>query len=127
MALNVSFANHVGDSLRQAGYAVRRWRHGVMGTQVYERNGRAIVVIPSIELPPPVIQPISQSVSDYFKRLCDVLSGLGKKFNVSDLFLPGGGDVPVPEWFKDWCKKNGIRIHIIDSDSSVLLQIDITG
>ena len=127
MALTVSFAKHIGDSLRRVGYSVRRWRHGVLGTQVYERGGRVIVVIPSIELPPPVIQPIPQSIADYFKRLCDVLSGLGKKFKVTDLVLPGGGVIPIPEWFIDWCKKNGIRIHIVEPESSSLSEIDIFG
>ena len=33
---------------------------------------------------------------------------------VTDIYFPGGGRLPIPDWFRDWCTKMGIRIHIVD-------------
>lgn len=33
---------------------------------------------------------------------------------VDKLVFPGGGNIPIPDWFTDWCKKNGIEIEILE-------------
>ena len=30
----------------------------------------------------------------------------------------GGGTVPVPDWFKDWCADQGIEIKFVDGQDS---------
>jgi hypothetical protein len=34
----------------------------------------------------------------------------------SKIVFRGGGDIPVPDWFRDWCKKNGVEIEICDPE-----------
>lgn len=116
MALSTSIAKHIEDILKRTDFIRRPWRRGIAGTRVYERAKRAVVVVPTIEIVPPCVRPVEQSVDDYFKKLRDVLAGLSKKWNVSDLFLPGGGSIAIPSWFMEWCDANGIRVHVMDPD-----------
>jgi hypothetical protein len=124
MSVTLSYAKHISESLKRAGYTLRWWRHGILGTRVYERSGQVIVVIPTIEISPSFIQPISQSMDEYFKKLHQVLIGLRNKFNISDLFLPGGGGFSIPDWFKEWCNLNGINLHIIDLEGHMLRDVN---
>lgn len=117
MGLHVSIAKHIADLLKRAGYRPRQWRRGALGNRVYEKNGTAVVVIPVIEIPPVAIQPVKISIDDYFDNLRRLLAGLMKKLKVCDLFFTGGGTIPVPPWFEQWCEENGIRIHILDPES----------
>jgi len=116
MSLNVSFTLHIENILTNSGFQKQPWRKGILGTRVYTRAGEAVVAIPTIEIPPPSVVSISQSIDDYFKRLRDVLVGLAKKFNITDIFFPGGGNIPLPNWFSTWCKQNSIHVHILDED-----------
>jgi hypothetical protein len=35
---------------------------------------------------------------------------------VGKLTFRGGGTVPIPDWFRDWCQQNGIEIEILDPE-----------
>jgi hypothetical protein len=116
MPIQPSYARHIETVLISRGFRKRQWRKGILGTRVYERHGRSSVVIPTIELPPPAVQPTGAAIDDYFRGLQGVLAGLGKRYPVTDLYLPGGGNLPLPGWFEDWCKENGIRVHLVTGE-----------
>lgn len=117
MSMNVSYIIHLEKILTHSGFQKKPWRKGILGTRVYTRGEQAVVVIPSIEIPPPFVTPIPQSIDDYFKRLRDVLIGLAKKHNITDIFFSGGGNIPLPSWFSNWCNQNGIHMHILDAEN----------
>ena len=48
-------------------------------------------------------------IDEVFKNLIETI----KRFDAKEIFLPGGGDILIPEFFEDFCRENGISIHII--------------
>lgn len=116
MPINVSFTMHIENILTNSGFQKQPWRKGILGTRLYTRGAQGVVVIPTIEIPPPSVAPIPQSIDDYFKSLRDVLTGMTKKFKITDLYFPGGGNIPLPNWFSNWCNQNGINVHILGTD-----------
>lgn len=34
-----------------------------------------------------------------------------------EVFLPGGGSFPIPNFFKDFCVANGIKLHLFSVDN----------
>ena len=117
MGLSISFWKYLIGKLTHNGYRYRRWNYPIFGARVYEKNGNGVVVITTIDIPPSNIQPIGHSIDDYFRRLQKVLNDLGKVLHLSDVYFAGGGNIPIPDWFRDWCNCNGIHLHIIDTDN----------
>jgi hypothetical protein len=59
------------------------------------------------------IGPNTESeIKDYFDRLKREigLRGIGK------IVFQGGGNIPIPDDFREWCKQNNIKIEILDED-----------
>lgn len=79
-------------------------------------RGTVVVVRPGIRLDPQAGN-VDQQVGDYFGRLRKMLEGLKSKRPVRHLVFQGGGTVPIPDRFRDWCESQGIRIHIIDPEN----------
>lgn len=73
------------------------------------------MILPTIELPRSAISSLQNSVDDYFNRLKKLLENPGSI--ISAIVLPGGGNIRIPKWFSDWCKENGITVHVVDSDN----------
>ena len=118
--LNPSFRKYFEDILKQAGYNFKPSQYyNLQGIRIFVGSKRVIVVVSSLEIPPAKVRNITQSIDDFFKRLRDLLVRHNKRSVVTDLVLPGGGCVPIPEWFKDWCKQNGISLHVLDAESDV--------
>ena len=55
-----------------------------------------------------------QLIDDWFRQMQDVLRDLKKRFGGVDVFFEGGGTVPIPDWFRDWCAQEGINITVGD-------------
>ena len=97
------------------GFPVSEWdkpKKQSRGIRVYDK-GFAVgeVVVPEL----PIESASSKTaVDDCFRNLQDKLNDVLAKGRITDIFLPGGGTVPIPEWFKEWCAKNGIKIHIFE-------------
>lgn len=49
----------------------------------------------------------------FFKNLIELIM----KTDSKDIFLPGGGDIPVPDFFMEFCRNYGVNIHIISIDT----------
>lgn len=116
--IQVNYTKNVIEELNQRGYKHKKWRHGALGSAVYigTPHQKPKVVIKTIEVPPPSIQPLHASVDDYFRRLQSLLVGIISALGPVDLFLPGGGSIPVPSWFQDWCRDNQVHIEICEGD-----------
>lgn len=104
------------------GYTCREW-DSENGKRVYYKKGSdAVIVIPKIT----VKSSSPADIDTLFKKIqAELQDILNKGFNISDLYLPGGGTIPLPDWFKNWCLKNGIRIHMMDVGGCTLPAVAI--
>jgi hypothetical protein len=75
--------------------------------QVLRRGEKNIIVIDSINVDSSV--DIKPQIDEVFKNLIETI----KRFDAKEIFLPGGGDILIPEFFENFCRENGISIHII--------------
>lgn len=78
------------------------------------KNGSPLVIVPGL----PSAKPASPSsarkpIDDWFRQLQDVLHDLKKRFCGVDILFKGGGIVPIPDWFRDWCAQEGIEIIVV--------------
>lgn len=79
--------------------------------QVLTRNKQTLVCVENIYVDTTVnIQP---QIDELFRNLMEVINETEAK----DVFLPGGGDVQIPAFFKQFCEEHGINIHLISPDS----------
>ena len=75
--------------------------------QILKRGDKSIVVIESITLDPSV--EINPQVAEFFRNLTELI----EQGTAKEIFLPGGGDIPIPASFKDWCYENTVHINLI--------------
>ena len=85
---------------QNGGYAIRG------NPRVLERSGRHIAVVKPITIDPKKLQ---EEVDKFFKSLIDII----RKNGIKDVFIPGGGTIPIPQFFLDFCRENGINIHVL--------------
>jgi hypothetical protein len=80
-------------------------------TRVLERNGIHIAAVKPIRINS--IKTLESEIEKFFKTLMGIIQRKGIKI----VFLPGGGTIPVPQFFLDFCKKNGVEIHILTAEN----------
>ncbi len=96
----------------------RGWRNNNLkgytdnATHVLRRGDTNIVVVETINIDTSAID-ISPQIDGFFIRLMEIIL----KADAKEIFLPGGGDVPIPEFFKEFCRENGIDINILTNES----------
>ena len=79
--------------------------------QVLKRNKQSLVCVENIYVDTTVdIQP---QIDELSRNLIDIINETDAKY----VFLPGGGDIVVSPFFKQFCEEHGINIHYIFSDS----------
>ena len=88
---------------QNGGYAIRG------NPRVLEQSGRRIAVVKPLQIDP--FKNITEQVEKFFESLIRII----QKNGIKDVFLPGGGTIPIPQFFLDFCKEMGINIHIIDT------------
>jgi|GEM_PF-5819519 len=94
------------------GYKRSEWGNK-RGQSVYTKPGNGTVIVIT-ELTPKSSSPAD--VDAMFKEIQDELNDrLQKGEKLTDIFFQGGGTIPIPDWFKDWCLKKGIRVHVMDA------------
>lgn len=72
---------------------------------VAQRGGRAVLI------------PTVAHSDDWWNELKQVLDQTLKNgIKISEIIFKGGGDVPMPDWFRDWCREQGIKIEILDPE-----------
>jgi hypothetical protein len=92
-----------------------------MGGTVY-RGGGSDPVFATPPLPKLVGEPgdgdFDRLIDLWFRQVQAILEKLKERFGSIKLVLQGGGTVPVPAWFKDWCADQGIEIEFVDGQDS---------
>jgi hypothetical protein len=115
--IQISYIKRIIDELKARGFRHRSWRNGILGTAIYiAHNNKTKVVVKSIEIPFSSTKRIADLVDEYFKKLQSLLKGIIASYGNIQIFLPGGGSIPIPEWFVNWCRENGVKIEVCDSD-----------
>jgi hypothetical protein len=89
---------------QNGGYAIQD------NPRVLERNGKKIAVIKPIKVDPYKI--LQDEIDKFFRSLTNIIL----KNGITDVFLQGGGTIPIPQFFLDFCKENGIKIHIVTNE-----------
>lgn len=79
--------------------------------QILRRGNVNIVAVENIYADPSV--DVGPQMDDLFNRLIETL----QRAEAKEIFLPGGGDVPIPGFFRDFCRERGVRIHILSVES----------
>jgi hypothetical protein len=75
--------------------------------KVLERNRERIAVVRPIRIDPSKV--LQDEIDKFFKSLEKIL----EKNAIEEVFLPGGGTIPIPQFFLDYCKKHNIQIHLV--------------
>ena len=90
---------------QNGGYAIRG------NPRVLERMHERIAVVKPIKVDP--FKIFQNEIDNFFRSLISIL----QKNGIKDVFLPGGGTIPIPQFFLDYCRENGINIHIITQEN----------
>ena len=90
---------------QNVGYAIRG------NPRVLERNGRSVAAVKPIKIDP--FKILQNEIDKFFRSLVDILN----KNGIKNVFLPGGGTIPIPQFFLDYCRENGIDIHIVTTEN----------
>jgi len=56
---------------------------------------------------------IIAQIEVFFKSLIEII----ERTHAKEIFLPGGGDIPLPKFFKEYCDKNSIAIQIVTQEN----------
>jgi len=90
---------------QNGGYAIRG------NPRVLERSGKRIAVVKPIKVDP--FKVLQTEIDKFFRSLIDIVN----KNGIKDVFLPGGGTIPIPQFFLDFCKENSINIHVVTAEN----------
>jgi hypothetical protein len=53
-------------------------------------------------------------IDDWFQQIREILTELKNRNGTVDVAFQGGGTIPIPDWFWDWCAQQGIVITVIE-------------
>jgi len=90
---------------QNSGYAIRG------NPRVLESSEKRIAVVKPIKIDP--FKVLQDEIDKFFRLLINIIL----KNGIKDVFLPGGGTIPIPQFFLDFCRENGINIHIITPEN----------
>jgi hypothetical protein len=90
---------------QNGGYAIRG------NPRVLENYGEQIAVVKPIKIDP--FKVLQDEIDKFFRSLINIIN----KNGIKNVFLPGGGTIPIPQFFLDFCKENGINIHVVTNEN----------
>lgn len=79
--------------------------------QVLRRGDKSIIGVENINVD--ASGDIRPQIDELFKSLIEII----ERTNTKEIFLPGGGDIPIPDFFKEYCRERGIQIHFVTIES----------
>ncbi len=79
--------------------------------QVLKRGAITVIGIESINVDASG-DPIPQ-IDAFFNTLIELF----ERTDAKEVFLPGGGDFPIPEVFLEYCHAHGIKINLLTLES----------
>ena len=110
--LRINIMRSFINRLRDAGWKNINVRsHTSLDNQVLKRGEKNIVCIEQIQLDGSLdLKPQIEGLFNHFKELI-------RRSGSHDIFLPGGGEIPIPGFFEEYCRNNGIKIHLISLEN----------
>lgn len=83
-----------------------------LGVEIYEDNDASItILIPGIIRRPSVG---IESSDDFFKELQKEIEHYLPK--IKTLVFQEGGNIPIPDWFLNWCRDNGVVVKWVGNE-----------
>jgi len=79
--------------------------------QVLRRGDQSIIGVENINVDASV--DIRLQIDELFNSLIEII----KRTDAKEIFLPGGGEIPVPDFFDEYCRANGIEIQFVSMES----------
>ncbi len=79
--------------------------------QVLRRGDQSIIGVENVNVD--ASADLGLQIDELFKNLIELI----KRTNTKEIFLPGGGEIPVPDFFKEYCRANGIEIQFVSIES----------
>lgn len=79
--------------------------------QVLRRGDQFIIGVENINVD--ASGDIIPQIDELFKSLIEII----EKTNATEIFLPGGGDIQIPSFFRDFCIQRAIQIQLITLES----------
>ena len=102
----------LADLLEKEGHQCVPPKNGKLGIAIYlDGHGISTILIPAIIRRPSIG---IESVDDFFKELQQEIEQLNP--GVKLLVFQDGGTIPIPGWFTDWCRQNGIKIKWVNRE-----------
>lgn len=102
----------LADLLEKAGHKRVSPVNKKLEIDIYEQpDGNATVLIPGIINRPSIG---INSPEDFFKELQKEIQHHFPK--IKKMVFEGNGTITIPDWFKKWCKDNGIEINLAENE-----------
>jgi hypothetical protein len=77
--------------------------------QVLQRGESLILAVENVTVDASV--DIGPQIEVMFRNLIEIMKKT--KFKINNVFLPGGGNIPVPEFFKTFCEEHDVRVVFV--------------
>ena len=102
----------LADLLEKEGHQSVPPKNSKLGIVIYEdSSGNATILIPAIISRPSIgILSINNFFDQLQREIEKHLPGVNK------LIFQDGGTIPIPSWFTDWCRQNGIKIKWVNRE-----------
>jgi hypothetical protein len=108
----IDCSGELADSLKKQGRKYVFPKNRSLGISIHANGKDAVVIVPSIKFRP---SRKINTVGDFFKSLIDEISKHHNRF-VSQVFIQGGGSIPIPKDFLDWCQERNIKVTVFTQD-----------
>lgn len=79
----------------------------------YNRSNRTIVLVQEILVDASV--DLMPQVEGFFDKMLEDMKSARNP--ITDVLLPGGGDIPIPDFFRQYCEQNGIGVHAVHEEN----------
>jgi hypothetical protein len=88
-----------------------------IGGRLLRKGNRRGIYLPHIPVDPFSAVPRNTQIRDVFEALKKAIERLLKAGHVvGPIILQGGGTIPIPDWFRDFCRDNGISLVVLDGE-----------
>lgn len=85
--------------------------HTSLDNQVLQKGEKVIVAVEQIQLDGNF--DFRQQIEALFKHLIEII----RRSGANEIFLPGGGEITLPDFFEEYCRRHGIKIHLISEEN----------
>lgn len=66
---------------------------------------------------PQILVPTVKKSENWWRELQDLLTrAMAVGIPFKKIIFRKGGKIPIPDWFRDWCRKHGIEIEVLEPE-----------